>query len=200
MARVLIADVGIEGLNMRDLAATTGSSLRTLYANFGSKDQLLVMVVADTFEGLIDLVRKGQPRGLSAIGNVVQLMQSLVEIALARTMYVKTIMGIYHKHDTHQDVSNTLYSMTYDRMSQCVDQLIGSRAVPKKEIDLLKQEATDRIFSVVMKWTQQKMPDELLLHRLIYSTLSCFKYYATPAQSREIDQAIGAALKPLTAP
>jgi hypothetical protein len=56
---------------------------------------------------------------------------------------------------------------------------------------------TDRIFSVVMKWTQGLIPDGSLTHRLIYSTLICLLPYALPAERQEIEQGLAAALKQL---
>jgi AcrR family transcriptional regulator len=200
MARIMVADVGIDGLNMRDLAADTKSSLRTLYTNFGSKEQLLARIVADTFDHIFDISQQKLSKSQSGADNILELLQSLAQAALDTTMAAKAFMGIYYKHDNVREVPDILYGTAYERVGLCVDRIISGRETSAEEVELLKEEITDRIFSVVMKWSQKMIPDEFLVHRLIYSALTCLRPYATIAKSNTIDRAVIAALKQLTKP
>ena len=197
-ARTLIADVGIDGLNMRDLAAATGSSLRTLYGHFGSKDQLLAIVISDTFVGLIDPFHESHLVNRSPVANLVQLAHSLQKIAIDRLDYVKVFMGLYHKHDADPRIPRMLFDMTYERVSASVNFLLGKRQFAEREIELLKEEITDRIIALMTKCAQRKIPDQQLGYRIVYSTLTTILPYASPAQAKEIRQELRLALEKLS--
>lgn len=46
-AREIIADNGLEGLHMRELAGRSGMSVQTLYNNFGSRDAILLSAIEE---------------------------------------------------------------------------------------------------------------------------------------------------------
>jgi AcrR family transcriptional regulator len=198
MARRMIAGGGIEALNMRDLAAATESSLRTLYTRFGSKDALLAMVVADTFESVIDARILAQPASTTGVANLVQLMQYLQKISVENAAYTKTIMGLYYKHGIHREVAEILFGMMRDRIGTAIAPLIEPEKRAGRTFQLLQEEATDRVFSITMNWTLKLVPGHLLADRLIYSTLTCLRHEVAPAAIPEVDETIKAAFGRIT--
>ena len=115
-ARALITANGYEGVNMRDLARHAKVTPKTLYYQFGSKEQLLRTAVEEMFHSLYtaidaERVAKGFDRLLFIIDRVADLTRE-------HWAYAKAAMPIFTQTDS--STFTTIRKATYRR---AIDQI-----------------------------------------------------------------------------
>ncbi|MDB5968388.1 MAG: regulatory protein TetR [Hydrocarboniphaga sp.] len=169
-----LAEVGADRLTIRDLAVASQVSAATLYNRFGSKDNIISVVVIDHFEQVVRLaLSKENGAREPPVARILHVLKLLERNTCDNRGLVQALMSIHFKIDSNEELRDQLFLQCYELLLGMVEDLYAGKALSNSiPVALLVEEATDKIFSVVLKWAQQKFPNEQLLDRLILGVLS----------------------------
>jgi len=92
-ARALITEKGYEGVNMRDLAAAAKVTPKTLYYQFGSKEDLLRSAVEDMFQRLYTAM-DDEPIG-RGVDRMFYIIDKVTELTNAHRAYAQALMPLF---------------------------------------------------------------------------------------------------------
>lgn len=191
--RDLIAEFGVEGVTMRDLAERSGVALATLYNNYGSKDALISEAVQELFEerlaNLVDLPPQADP----LLAYEARLRASVSEVHRIPE-YAKVMTVLYFTQSGPGGIRDILHGFAKSGYLAVVEDLAQEGLLLDAVVpDLLADEITSSNYAVIAKWRQGHVPDEALFDRMMYTGLTLI---AGSARS-ELQTRIQARLKAL---
>ncbi len=152
-ARQLITERGHEGVNMRDLALRSGVTLKTLYHQFGNKDELLFVAVEemfrDTYEGINRArIKKGIDRLFYIIDKVVNTTEENEAYARALTPFLSA--------EPRLSALSVLRKNTYRKAIEQIDS--EGELVSWVNVDLLCNNIYRQIGAIYAAWQQNEFP------------------------------------------
>ena len=117
-ARELITAQGYDGVTMRDLARHAGVTPKTLYYQFGSKDELLRAAVEDLFHSLYaamdaEPIAKGFDR-------LLYIIEKVADLTREHWAYAKAAMPLFLRTDntTFTDIRKNTYRQAIDQIRE----------------------------------------------------------------------------------
>jgi AcrR family transcriptional regulator len=116
-ALALMAQRGVDGTSMRDLATAAGLNVASLYHYFASKRELLVAVLAD--RGFIDdVVAAGAPSlTRDPVAVLADLLDDIFRSMLEVEDFVRLMLGeVLRGDETAYEVGTELFSATQDSL------------------------------------------------------------------------------------
>ncbi len=120
-ALTLMAQRGVDGTSMRDLAAATGLNVASLYHYFPSKRDLLVAVLAE--RGLLDdiVVTSPTPGDRTSRTALADLLNEILQSMLEVEDFVRLMMGEALRSDeTALGVGKELLSITQESLERWI--------------------------------------------------------------------------------
>ena len=131
-ARQLIAERGYEGVNMRDLSRQSGVALKTLYHQFGSKDELLFVAVEEMFRAIYESIDEANiDKGIDRFSFIID---KVVESMVDNETYARALFPFL----TSQPRSSTFDLIRTQTYRKAIDQISAENDfVPWVDIDLL---------------------------------------------------------------
>lgn len=158
-AQQLLGDVGVERMTMRDLAAASGVSAATLYNRFGTKDGVVTHAVLDHYEkAVLSEVARGGMTG-TPVMQILGMAEVIVSDCRRRKAFAAALMGAYYKIGNAREMPTRLYQALLQTwlgpLQQMRDQGLLSDWI---SVAALAEDLSDRMFGIVMKWTQGLIP------------------------------------------
>ncbi len=132
-AREAIDHSGYDALTMNDLAATSGVSVKTLYNLFGSKDELLLLAVADLLTDLSE-----SPQVSQAAPGIARMLANLEVTAaqiVATPAYAETMARALFQADREHRLVEILLGNTRAGVLEQL-QLAQGQGELREEVDL----------------------------------------------------------------
>lgn len=190
--RDLIAEFGVEGVTMRDLAERSGVALATLYNNYGSKDALISDAVQELFEERLTNLAQVPTEADPLLAYETRLKASVSEIHRIPE-YAKVMTVLYFTQSGQDGIRDILhgfaksgYLAVLENLAQ--DGLLLDTVVP----DLLADEITSSNYAVIAKWRQGHVTDEALFNRMMYTGLTLIAGSARPKLQAKIQARLSA--------
>lgn len=167
VTRDMIADVGIEGITMRELAARCNIAVATLYNNFGSSGKESVIAAAlqldfqDRFEKLdesLSPARKVEER----------IVQTASDIRGPLRDYTKAVQYFYFHHEQASEIRAIIHDYSVSEFSEIIRQ-IEDRGHLEPWIDkkTFADDMITQIYSLIVKWSQGYIADRRLTRRML---------------------------------
>lgn len=155
----LLGEVGVERMTMRELAAASGVSAATLYNRFGTKDGVVTRAVLDHYEhAVLGKVARGGKTGTPVV-QIIGMAEVIVSDCRRRRAFAAALMGAYFKIGNAREMPTRLYEALRQTWLQPLQQMYNSGFIQDwVSVDGLAEELSDRMFSVVMKWSQGLIP------------------------------------------
>ena len=117
-ARTLIVERGYDGVTMRDLAAQSGVTPKTLYHQFGSKEKLLRAAVEERFRLIYEKIDAAQFE--HGIDRLFFIVDSVAESTRQNRAYAKALTPILS--DPHTDTYTAIRMNSYRRATLQIEQ------------------------------------------------------------------------------
>jgi len=176
-----------EQLRMEDIAAASGVAAGTLYNRFGSKEGLIGMALLDYFDEAVgDLVashRSGTPVEILVYG-----LRVTARAGLSAPNFTRALMTTYFRPGTEHVASNRLTQRVFETWLPLFQSMRDRDGLADwVNIELLDMEICERLFGVVVKWAQGKIPDRELPRRILLAILLILRGASVGAQAAEID-------------
>jgi len=188
---------GLEGLTMRNLAQDSGVSPVTLYNRFGSKDNIVSLVVMNSFDRNIDFNQRSVAQSESPFDHLLTLIALLEHELRDKRAFSQALMALYFKHDNDRELPELMYQMLCKRVLTSVGDLrLVNGLVDWTPLEKLATELSDRILGTAIKWAQKAITDKDLLPSMQFSVLSALHVFAAPP----VQERIGAFLRDLSTP
>lgn len=171
-ARDLLGEVGAERMTMRDLAVASGVSAATLYNRFGTKDSLIAHAVVDHYrEAIVKVVARGADAE-SPVEHLDDVIRVIVRDCLRRPAFASALMSAYFKIGNDREMPTQLYQSLLQSWLPPLQQLHDAGALRDwASVPVLAEELSERMFGVVMKWSQGMISDRSFPDRARLSIL-----------------------------
>lgn len=201
-ARDLLGEIGMERMTMRDLAAVSGVSAATLYNRFGTKDSLVAHAVVDHYE---QAIRKVVERGAKIdrpIDQIIYVIRVIIRDCLRRPGFANALMSAYFKIGNEQrEMPDRLYAALMQSWLSPLQVLADDRALQEWiSLQVLAEELSDRMFGIVMKWSQGMVSDAALTDRALVTILLPLVASAKGAAAKRLNAELVAAAERLRDP
>lgn len=120
----LLAEKGLEALNMREVAKEINASTKVLYTLFGGKEGLLDALYQEGFIRLraaLEAVSSKEP--LARLGLISQVYR---QFALENPHYYAILMNLYNKGYKPSEQSMQLASDSFEVLGECIQECIDA--------------------------------------------------------------------------
>lgn len=170
--RALIAEQGIEGITMRDLASRCKVAVATLYNQFGSREAIIAEALRIDFEG------RFQPFPEN-VGPVERLESRVTESANAITGelrdYTRSVMFFYFHYNPDSRLRATIHDYIAADFTAITQQIATRNDLqdwvnPRHFADDL----VTQLYSIASKCTQGYIPRRKLKQRLLLAAAASF--------------------------
>jgi AcrR family transcriptional regulator len=105
-AQAIIDELGVEGFTIRELSRRAGVAQRTLYNQFGSKEDILASAIHDHFAGL--LAALPAPPAAADFEGHLQRIDALVDRTVALKRYATAMVGVFFSPTVDRRLYETL--------------------------------------------------------------------------------------------
>jgi AcrR family transcriptional regulator len=152
-ARQLITERGHEGVNMRDLAQRSGVTLKTLYHQFGNKDELLFVAVEEMFRDTYEGINRAQIR--KGIDRLFFVIDKVVDTTLANEAYARALTP-FLRAEPRSSALTVIRKNTYRKAIDQIDS--EGELVDWVNVDLLCNNLYRQIGAIYAAWQQNEIP------------------------------------------
>lgn len=133
-ARAVIAEQGIEGLSLRDVARRLGVSHQAPYRHYPSRDHLLAEVMRRCFEGFAQALA-GRPRHAAPMDDMHSLGHAYLGYAVAHPLEYRLMFGTpWPASAEHPDLLRDARA-SFDVLRQAMAPLYARPGVPAQALD-----------------------------------------------------------------
>jgi AcrR family transcriptional regulator len=171
----LIAELGIEGITMRDLAQRCGVAVATLYNQFGSREAIIAEALRGDFEGrykplsqrtsLLSPADKVSER----IGDAVRGMTGSLRD------YTRSVMFFYFHHKPDSQLRSAIHDFVVSDFRAIVKEIESAGDLqPWVRPDVFADDLITQLYGLVMKWAQGHITDRRLRRRLMQAAAISF--------------------------
>lgn len=170
--RVLIAEQGIEGITMRDLALRCSVAVATLYNQFGSREAIIAEALRIDFEGRFRPFEEG-------VGPVERLESRVSESAKAITGelrdYTRSVMFFYFHYKPDSQLRATIHDFVASDFT-AITQQIAARDDLQNWVHArhFADDLVTQLYSIASKCTQGYIPRSKLKRRLMLAAAASF--------------------------
>ncbi len=105
-AQAIIDELGVEGFTIRELSRRAGVAQRTLYNQFGSKEDILASAIHDHFAGLLDALPP--PPAPSDFEGHLRRIDALVDRTVELRRYATAMVGVFFSPTVDRRLYDTL--------------------------------------------------------------------------------------------
>lgn len=179
----LLATRSAEQLTMRDIAVASDVAEGTLYNRFGTKDGLIATVLLDYFDqaigSLIAHRKSAMPADTFAYG-----LGVIARAVVAASNFARALMSTYFRVSAEHLPADHLAQRVFDTWLPVLEEMRHRQLLAEwVSIELLNVEICDRLFAVVVKWAQGKIPDRELRNQLHFAIFMILLGVSTGAQA-----------------
>jgi len=167
-ARALIGERGFDAVTMRDLAEQGLVSVPTLYALFGSKNELLLAAVESYFADLIGKV--GVTQSEAGLPRIISIVETLSSETPRHAAYARSLMSIMgDASENHGGLNDLVVGRLSSELANALDDMQEKRqlagwADPRPLAERLAGQISITIFA----WAHHQLSDEELRGTLLY--------------------------------
>jgi AcrR family transcriptional regulator len=186
----LIEEGGVENVTVRELAARSEVSPRTLYAAFGSKEELVARAVKQHFpEAMGENGSRTIPDSLPAVATRLDL---LAQVVIRERKYSAAMARIYFSPTIDHRIYEVLKEIALSHLRPWVTILVAEKRLSlasPTQADLLLSQIANVEYAVINDWSNGRLTDAQLAPCL---KLAAFGLIAGNLQENERPQLAGA--------
>ena len=168
--RHLLAEVGYEGFNVRDLCLRAEISQKTLYNIFGVKDNVISAAIREFLNEFNDFVDYGHfPDTLEGY---LEGMVAIQTKNMAHRSYVAATISLYLSHTNNKTIRSTLKAMWMEALAPFVAAIEAKNGFAAGiSASAFIQVLSLATFAVTAEWCLGGIPDEDFIDRVADTSL-----------------------------
>lgn len=169
--RRVIEEQGIENLSIRELSKSAGVAQRTLYNAFGSKDQIVALVIRDRFFSLIQRMKfVTQPDTIEGV--IDRMMRVTLRGGAHEKNYLKAILAAYFATEPHPDIANVTREISSGNVMPWLSRLQALGQInPALPVDAVASDMSDLVFTIMRRWTVGEISKAQMAEHVVRSFL-----------------------------
>jgi len=193
-ARAIIGEKGIEGLTMRELAASSGVALATLYNLYGSKETLVGIAINDFFEPIVAQAA-AKSASKSPLKRLLLLVDEIAANVLDAEAYARVVVALYFRSDADIEVHGMLYSLARKEFAGIMSEMESQKdLLDWVATGLVADEMAHQVMARLHQWCRGDICDVQLSQVMKYGALQIL----AGACNGALSQAVTKELKMLT--
>ncbi|HEX5064794.1 MAG TPA: TetR/AcrR family transcriptional regulator [Myxococcota bacterium] len=163
----IVAELGPEGLSMRDLARRSRVTVPTIYSLIGGRDAVLFTAIEEQVARFVNGIEQAPAE--NAVDRVLAVYESCLQELLSLPRYWRTFLRVIFTRPSAEAMRARLANAMYVEMSRGVDALRMTHALadwvePAALVALLHRNQT----VVTMQWAAGEFPDAQLRAAMLY--------------------------------
>lgn len=164
-ARRMIAEGGLEAVNVRDLCQRAGIAQKTLYNAFGSKENVIALAIR---QYMADFNERSTPRfDLSTLEGRLERLIKAHSRNLQIRSYTTAIMAVYNSPTADRAIRNVIRSMSEAGAQPFAEALAASSAfLPGMTAESFIYLHVTTVYAILVDWCLGEVPDEDLVDRI----------------------------------
>lgn len=191
--RQMLAEVGEEGVTIRNLAARSQVAPATLYNRFGNKDHLICVAVVDHYRTVRSIASQAE-KDPGPLERLVTSIKTIAKDAADRPAFSRSLMNSYFRIGNDREMPESLYGQLFENWLPMIESLHRQKDLREwVQARALCEELCDRKFGVVMKWCQGKVPQRQLVDASLVAVLSVLLGAARGRLAQEVEHIVEAA-------
>lgn len=152
-AREMIADRGYDGVNMRDLAAKSGVTPKTLYHQFESKENLLKIAVEEKFRTIYESIDRAKiQKGVDRLFYVIEAVAESIQENAAYAHALAPFLGVQSSDSSFTKIRENTYQRA---LKQIADE---GELVEWVDIQVLNNIICRQISAIFQSWRLDQIP------------------------------------------
>ncbi len=169
-ARDLIAERGYDGVTMRDLAERSLVSVPTLYALFGSKNELLYVAVESYFGDLVGMVEFAESD--TGLPRIISLVETLSRETPRHAAYSRSLVTFMRDgSETTGGLNDVVAGRLSHELLAALEEMKGKRQLAQwADPRPLAERLAGQISIATFAWALYQVSDEALRGTMLYGT------------------------------
>jgi AcrR family transcriptional regulator len=175
-ARAIIDELGVEGFTIRELSRRAGVAQRTLYNQFGSKEDILASAIHDHFAGL--LATLPAPPRASDFEGYLERIDSLVDRTVDLKRYATAMVGVFFSPTVDRRLYDTLRWISGGGSAAWVEEAVRAGVLAKlapEDVERLSTLIINTGYANVTDWAAGRISAGEMRLRFKLNFLTCIQ-------------------------
>jgi AcrR family transcriptional regulator len=188
-ARAIIDDLGIEGFTIRELSRRAGVAQRTLYNQFGSKEDILASAIHDHFAGL--LAALPAPPAAADFEGHLQRIDALVDRTVELKRYATAMVGVFFSPTVDPRLYQTLRWISGGGTAVWVPEAVRTGVLQKlsaEDVERLSTLIINTGYANITDWSAGRISAGEMKLRFKLNFLTCIQPLTRAPHQRTIAQ------------
>jgi AcrR family transcriptional regulator len=169
--REMIAELGYDGVSVRELTARAGVAQRTLYNAFGSKENIVATAIAEYQKDFDD--KAGYLNPPSTLRGRMEQLVKIHSRNLQIRPYTTATLAIYNSLSVDPTIRLRMRKITHDHIWPFAQALAADRQlVDQISPDDFAERAISFGYATLTEWVRRTIPDENLVARMVETLLT----------------------------
>ncbi len=173
-AQAIIDELGVEGFTIRELSRRAGVAQRTLYNQFGSKEDILASAIHDHFAGLLAAL----PPPAAAADFEAQLarIDALVDRTVALRRYATAMVGVFFSPTVDRRLYETLRWISGGGSAAWVPEALRTGVLTKlsaEDVERLSTLLINTGYANITDWAAGRISADEMKLRFKLNFLTC---------------------------
>lgn len=165
-ARKIIANKGLEGLNIRDLCQRAEVAARTLYNAFGSKENVIALSIRDYFNSFQNRLAYGSDWSTFEGGYEHLITTTLRNLEIPN--FLRTVAALYFSPTVHPNIRQVLVEIGGRSLLPWLQTMKLQRQIEKGvEVDRLIVDLSNAQYATVHEWGTGALSDDAFTRRAL---------------------------------
>jgi len=170
VARRLIADLGYEGITMRELADESLVSVPTLYNLFGGKNELLFAAVESHIDGLLYLAGESASES-EGLATILSLAEQMGRGTLGNAQYMRSLLSFVTASPDSGGLQDFASGKLIDVLVEALEQMQRKRQLASwADVRVVGERLAGQLTITTVDWAHHRISDQALPSALLYST------------------------------
>ena len=186
-AQAIIDELGVEGFTIRELSRRAGVAQRTLYNQFGSKEDILASAIHDHFAGLLTALPA--PPAAADFEMHLERIDALVDRTVALKRYATAMVGVFFSPTVDRRLYDTLRWISGGGSAAWVPEALRTGVLTKLSADDEERLSTLLIntgYANITDWAAGRISADEMKLRFKINFLTCIQPWTRPPHQQTI--------------
>ncbi len=181
---------------MEDIAKASRVSAGTLYNRFGTKEGLIAAALLDYFDAAVGSLVASH-KADTPVAILIYGLDITAHSVLQAPHFSRALMATYFRPGTDHIATDHLTQRVFETWLPVLERMRQQGSLARwADVARLNTEICDRLFGVVVKWAQGKIPDAALRNAVTFSILLLLHGASKGRQATEIETLLQALAEP----
>jgi AcrR family transcriptional regulator len=165
VARKMIAESGLSGFSVRELAQRAGIAQKTLYNAFGSKENVIALAIRQYMDDFNTRMTTS-----FETGTLEERLEKLIKVHSRNVQirpYTTAIMGVYNSFTADPAIRQVIRHVSEEGLRPFANWLVTTRQLaPGVTLDGFIKLQTTNVYATLTDWCLGEIPDEKLVDHI----------------------------------